>query len=565
MPKPSYFALVGIETLTLQELLACRARRNGLSPTDWTNPLEPEPSPSSSPSPLLNSDTTELTLVECVRTPLMSPYRTAHGSNSAPSSSLRTPLDANIHDLNIGKSASRSSTAQTLTSSSTYGNRLPNPLPCRVDTSRRVATPLKKYGDPSLIRITKGSHLSHPRPYNVLTDASIALPSFKDQSLGTSVSRQAHKPLIDGTLSPLSNRVDTSRRVVTPLNLCHDTQSSGHHQAHSGYNTGSCPAPSIAQLHGAGSEFHIIQTLGPRLCTFPPLEGKDGHYKTVICKRTSQCGTCYKIPVTPMSWVQPIKAVLRPMRSELDEASRKTERLPRPHRQTWTNVTSETVETDMDLLRTVSPEDTRHLEPLAQSIWLMHRYGQKGILPAGPQSNLEGHPNNATSSNPIRDNRDKQDCKLHRSIVLVRGEACYHWTDYTVDLLDSKTTDTGCSFSMIRTRKPCDSALKLELNRGKLVRMFVSVKLESMVKSARVEGWDVTTGSIAVRKHELSTHLWGTWKGTDGLPFGNGASPSNSSTITDRDSKTVDTKTPTTHRMLDLTRISKPKWIQRSS
>ncbi|KAF9513221.1 hypothetical protein BS47DRAFT_1393470 [Hydnum rufescens UP504] len=60
MSKPSYFALVGIETLTLQELLACRARRNGLSPTDWTNPLELEP-PSSSPSPLLNSDTTELT------------------------------------------------------------------------------------------------------------------------------------------------------------------------------------------------------------------------------------------------------------------------------------------------------------------------------------------------------------------------------------------------------------------------------------------------------------------------------------------------------------------------
>ncbi|KAF9517096.1 hypothetical protein BS47DRAFT_1390142 [Hydnum rufescens UP504] len=62
MTKPSYFALVGIETLTLQELLACRARQNGLSPTDWTNPLDPEPPPSSGPSPLLNSDTTELTL-----------------------------------------------------------------------------------------------------------------------------------------------------------------------------------------------------------------------------------------------------------------------------------------------------------------------------------------------------------------------------------------------------------------------------------------------------------------------------------------------------------------------
>ncbi|KAF9506016.1 hypothetical protein BS47DRAFT_1367637 [Hydnum rufescens UP504] len=169
MPKPSYFALVGIETLTLQELLACRARRNGLSPTDWTNPLEPEPPPSSGPSPLLNSDTTELTLVECVRTPSAGPYRTAHGSNSAPSSSFCTPPDANIRDSN-----------------------LPNPLPCRVDTSRRVATPLKNY----------------------------ALPSFKDRSPGTSVSKRACRSLVDGTLSPLSDRVDTSRRVVTPLKEC---------------------------------------------------------------------------------------------------------------------------------------------------------------------------------------------------------------------------------------------------------------------------------------------------------------------------------------------------------
>ncbi|KAF9520115.1 hypothetical protein BS47DRAFT_1387462 [Hydnum rufescens UP504] len=192
MSKPSYFALVGIETLTLQELLACQARRNGLSPTDWTNPLEPEPPPSSGPSPLLNSDTTELTLVECD-----CPWFEL-GTLILP---LYTPRDANICDSNIGKSASRSLTAQPLMSSSTYGNRLPNPLPCRVDTSRRVATPLKK-------------------PYDVLTDASIALPSFKDQSLGTPVSKRAHRPLIDGTLSPLSNRVDTSRRVATPLKEC---------------------------------------------------------------------------------------------------------------------------------------------------------------------------------------------------------------------------------------------------------------------------------------------------------------------------------------------------------
>ncbi|KAF9504885.1 hypothetical protein BS47DRAFT_1400924 [Hydnum rufescens UP504] len=115
MTKPSYFALVGIETLTLQELLACQARRNGLSPTDWTNPLDPEPPPSSGPSPLLNSDTTELTLVECVRTPLVGPYGTTHGLNSAPSPSFCITLEANIRDSNIHKDIFRSSTARAST------------------------------------------------------------------------------------------------------------------------------------------------------------------------------------------------------------------------------------------------------------------------------------------------------------------------------------------------------------------------------------------------------------------------------------------------------------------
>ncbi|KAF9503882.1 hypothetical protein BS47DRAFT_1369209 [Hydnum rufescens UP504] len=67
MTKPSYFALVGIETLTLQELLACQASWNSLSPKDWTNPLDLEPPPTSGPSPLLNSDMTELTLVESLQ------------------------------------------------------------------------------------------------------------------------------------------------------------------------------------------------------------------------------------------------------------------------------------------------------------------------------------------------------------------------------------------------------------------------------------------------------------------------------------------------------------------
>ncbi|KAF9506906.1 hypothetical protein BS47DRAFT_1399085 [Hydnum rufescens UP504] len=229
MTKPSYFALVGIETLTLQELLACWARWNGLSPMDWTNPLEPEPPPSSGPSPLLNSDTTELTLVECVRTPLAGPYRTAHGSNLTPSSSFYTPLDANIRGLNIGKSASRSSTA---------------------------------------------------------------LPSVKDWSPGTAVSKQAHRPLIDGILSPLSNRVDTSRRVVTPLNLCCDPgpphillsdtsvarrsnvhldmQSSSHPP---GYNNGLRPVPSMASSYRSNEASRTIHhncDLGTWKPSLPP-------------------------------------------------------------------------------------------------------------------------------------------------------------------------------------------------------------------------------------------------------------------------------------------------------
>ncbi|KAF9502695.1 hypothetical protein BS47DRAFT_1403224 [Hydnum rufescens UP504] len=85
MTKPSYFFLVGIETLTLQELLACRARQNGLSPTDWTNPLDLEPPPSSGPPPLLNSDTTELTLVDTliVRAMLRRGHQTNVNTNNS--------------------------------------------------------------------------------------------------------------------------------------------------------------------------------------------------------------------------------------------------------------------------------------------------------------------------------------------------------------------------------------------------------------------------------------------------------------------------------------------------
>ncbi|KAF9520666.1 hypothetical protein BS47DRAFT_1387270 [Hydnum rufescens UP504] len=115
MSKSTYFALVGIETLSLQELLTCQAIQNGLSPTDWTNPLEPEPPPSSSSSPILNSDTTELTLVECVRTPLVGPYGTTHGLDSAPSPSFCITPEANICDSNVHEDVFRSSAAQAST------------------------------------------------------------------------------------------------------------------------------------------------------------------------------------------------------------------------------------------------------------------------------------------------------------------------------------------------------------------------------------------------------------------------------------------------------------------
>ncbi|KAF9515069.1 hypothetical protein BS47DRAFT_1391988 [Hydnum rufescens UP504] len=117
-------------------------------------------------------------------------------------------------------------------------------------------------------------------------------------------------------------------------------------------------------------------------------------------------------------------------------------------------------------------------------------------------------PYNATSSNPTRDNRDKRDCKLHQRIMLVRDKAYYRRTDYTVDLPDSKTADTGCSFSKFETRKPCDSAPKLELNKDELARMFVSVKLELMAKSARVEAVETKLGAtVGSRRKPLGSYF----------------------------------------------------------
>ncbi|KAF9504446.1 hypothetical protein BS47DRAFT_1441586 [Hydnum rufescens UP504] len=111
MPKPSYFALVGIETLTLQELLACRARQNGLSPTDWTNPLELEPPPSSGPSPLLNSDTTELTLVD----PLSSWVDTSRR--------VATPLKNNAEPARPKHACLSSQLCETICTSLEQGNK----------------------------------------------------------------------------------------------------------------------------------------------------------------------------------------------------------------------------------------------------------------------------------------------------------------------------------------------------------------------------------------------------------------------------------------------------------
>jgi hypothetical protein len=99
MTEQSYFALVGIEPLSLQELLTCQAQRLGLSPPEWPVLPEPEPPPPFSSVLLPNLDTSKLTLVECVRTPLVGPYRTTYGLNSAPSPLFHIPLDAIVQGV----------------------------------------------------------------------------------------------------------------------------------------------------------------------------------------------------------------------------------------------------------------------------------------------------------------------------------------------------------------------------------------------------------------------------------------------------------------------------------
>jgi hypothetical protein len=78
------------------------------------------------------------------------------------STRVATPLKKyNIQDLNVGKSTFGSSATQPLTFSSTSGNQPPHPLPCRVDTSSRVATPLKIDDAYSLAKLPmRSNHVS---------------------------------------------------------------------------------------------------------------------------------------------------------------------------------------------------------------------------------------------------------------------------------------------------------------------------------------------------------------------------------------------------------------------
>ncbi|KAF9503738.1 hypothetical protein BS47DRAFT_1369307 [Hydnum rufescens UP504] len=63
------------------------------------------------------------------------------------------------------------------------------------------------------------------------------------------------------------------------------------------------------------------------------------------------------------------------------KVSRKTGGSPRPHLQVWTNVAGETIKVDTNLLRTVSPKDARHLEPVAWDVRLTRLYHQKAVSP----------------------------------------------------------------------------------------------------------------------------------------------------------------------------------------
>ncbi|KAF9504816.1 hypothetical protein BS47DRAFT_1368526 [Hydnum rufescens UP504] len=187
---------------------------------------------------------------------------------------------------------------------------------------------------------------------------------------------------------------------------------------------------------------------------------------------------------------------------------------------------------------------------------------------------------------------------------------------------DLMKTRSSFAIARNRARKPCDSTPKLELNEDKLVKMFVSVKLKLMAKSTQDEGCVVIVSTTVIRKHELPSQGYPPRadQSNDIMPpFSQVELPrERSPQLADRTAvrsagikgschacktgpeqkyepkgvsrtirlmmspgihswvsvsiqgpvilvEIVDTRTPTTHRLVDLTRISEPKWIQRSS
>ncbi|KAF9513219.1 hypothetical protein BS47DRAFT_1393468 [Hydnum rufescens UP504] len=729
MSKPSYFALVGIETLTLQELLACWARRNGLSPMDWTNPLEPESPPSSGPSPLLNSDTTELTLVECVRTPSAGPYRTAHGLNSAPSSSFCTPPDANIHDSNLS-----------------------SPLSSRVDTSRRVVTPLNlRYGpsspctqlsDTSVARQSNVhlgmQSLSHHQVHSGYNMGSCPAPS--------AVSDYQSNEVLRTTWSGNTHHKTQFRRPVNEVNpSSHDYSSGIHNLSIPSYETiqaslhrsnkfnfckamnlistwlnwllydlnvdSSCflsqtvhessrdsvrykldtvlahpdlamwiPGPkwelnpgipikdeprviktqqprsrtsgfnewfdpsTTARLKSTDEAYHYGSRSpsgyrGPRDLNIPlqppsnsnmvmdeeeernHLQESYFHYE-MVSQSCPQFGPGHTKPSRTYEDVQeltrqPTRAKgpnaheARPKqrarlessvesitRNSVLKVSRKTGGLPRPHLQVWTNVAGETIKVDTNLLRTVSPKDARHLEPVARDVWLTCPYRQKDISPTKPSavrgtairimfaSRGRTIPKLATGQS-IPEYRDIRNDPYKSKPVPVTGDRLRYLTvirqgvpvetgghhhstisDRKIDVLNRvpiwllvQAERSGDSYQAVIMvfqsshsfpwpgfRNPNQLGVQIVLDETRKDlgldpqdNETVSKGPEALTINARKPYSDILTDSgplIPIRAYMTLIHLQGARKGTDCLPFENGPGPSSSGVTADHQTRT---------------------------
>ncbi|KAF9508418.1 hypothetical protein BS47DRAFT_1416609 [Hydnum rufescens UP504] len=624
MPKPSYFALVGIETLTLQELLACQARQNGLSPTDWTNPLEPEPPPSSSPSPLLNSDTTKLTLVE---------------SSAAQASTPQGILtDTNLSGPSVFEQAHKPFTNGTL-----------SPLSSWVDTSRRVATPLKNNAEParpkhaclssqlcktictSLERGNKYSPsravkiistwlywllysldvdstnllnwvvhdfrrgsvhykldpaLAHaiwqcrvilgevvqeissshettasddyrPRPCDLeksnltarfptlnrlqltvsqarhhLWDASNILASYPK---GPTLARRNHAA-IKGIYSPLGISQDIdfglTRLVAKEVQVARLSEKGDPVATMLGVPASSTTelSPSECSKDETTNFILTLTMIGTELSSVEKyhhsalrdsVQGSSSNHKMTSqdCPR-SDSGNI-RFPTSHKDVFQrnnyqhaskPINDILESNPSELSDSSRTLkskwiERSSQPEHSIATTSMGEARKGE-HTLRNGSPNvpictDGQEMRgggltkiQLSSTI-ARNRYEDElqvtlftSFITLSSLWLIESMviPHNATSSNPTRDNCGKRGCGLPQRVALVRDKAYHCQIGYTVNLLDSKTADTGCNFSMIRARKPWDSTPKLELNEDELVKMFVSGKLGLMARSTQVEG-----------------------------------------------------------------------------